>query len=242
MPSNFGQPLKQNHLYDEVVNRIREMILSGKIATGAKLPGERELADQLGVSRVVIRDATRILNAQGLLEIRPGSGTYVRTVGTDQVVDSIGLFLRMNQNATELDKLLEVRFALETDIAGLAAQRAAAYDIKLLEQNVQAMKQTGDDITAFTRLDYEFHQLLASATRNELFSMLLEPLSGLLLEFRERTYIHDSEEATQGALIYHNRILDLIKQKDSAGAREAMRNHLRQAEEVYSRLRDSWSP
>ncbi len=241
MPANFGQPLKQNHLYDEVVSRIREMILSGEITTGAKLPSERELADQLGVSRVVIRDATRILNTQGLLEIRPGSGTYVRTVGTDHVVDSIGLFLRMNHKATELDKLLEVRFALEMDIAGLAAQRATPDDIKRLEENIHAMEQANGNVTAFTRLDYEFHQLLATVTRNELFSMLLEPLSGLLLEFRERTYIHDSEEATQGALIYHNRILDLIKRKDSVGAKEAMRDHLRQAEEVYSRLRDRWS-
>ena len=124
MSDAFGAPIQQSRLHEMVAERIRSMIVSESLHPGDRLPSERDLSERLGVSRVVIREATRVLDAQGLVEVKPGSGTYVKELTPGHVSDSIGLFLRLRQSEQPYRDLIEVRRTLEIDIAGLAAERA----------------------------------------------------------------------------------------------------------------------
>src|SRR4029434_1284654 len=113
-------------LANRVTKEIEGLIIDGRIEMGRRLPSERDLADQFGVSRTVVREAVRGLVAKGLLEVRPGSGTIVRSPTCGAVTQSLTLFLLAGQSDLELDytNVHEIRRVLEIEIAGLAAERA----------------------------------------------------------------------------------------------------------------------
>lgn len=236
MSDAFDSPIKQSRLHEQVAERIRGMIINEALRPGDQLPSERDLAERMGVSRVVIREATRVLHAQGLVQVKPGSGTYVKELTPSHVSDSISLFLRLRQANQPYDDLMEVRRTLEIDIAGMAARRATAEDITALEAALAGMVQHTDNPDAFTEHDLAFHRALAAATHNDLYSMILQPITDLLLDFRRDAYWKDAAEAVLGGLKHHEVILKYVKAKDPDGARRAMREHLDQAERAIGAL------
>jgi DNA-binding FadR family transcriptional regulator len=230
MADPFDISIAQTRLHEQVAERIRQLIFDETIQPGYRLPSERDLSERMGVSRVVIREAMRVLNAQGLLEVKPGSGTYVKALSPHHVSDSISLFLRLRQAKPPYHDLMEIRRNLETEIAGLAAQRATDENIHAMESAIEGMETHQYDPADFTKYDLAFHSALAAATQNELYPMLLTPIADLLLDFRRDAYLIDSREAIEGGLKYHRDILHWVKQGDVQKARVAMEAHLIQAE------------
>jgi GntR family transcriptional repressor for pyruvate dehydrogenase complex len=216
-------------LTTHVTDQIEQLIYEGHLQPGDRLPPERELARQFGVSRTVIREAMHALVAKSLLEVRAGSGTVVRSPSAGSVAQSMVMFLRAGQPEMEVEKVQEIRSVLEVANAGLAAQRRTAGDVAEMER-ILAEECQVTDRDGFAECDVAFHAALAQATHNELFSLLLDSVGEIMLEWREFTY--DVPDTPARAVAYHRAILEQVKAGDPEGARQAMRAHLAESEDT----------
>jgi len=214
-------------LSNRVTGEIEALIVQNRLQPGDRLLAERELARQFGVSRTVIREAVRALTAKGLLEVHAGSGTIVRAPTAQNVSQSMTLYLRGSQSQHDFGKVLEVRSVLEVEIAGFAAERRTTNDIERMVATLQRSDQVVTRET-FVSWDMEFHLLLAQATHNELFTLLLDSVTEAMRQLRQMAF--DITGAPTRAYKYHNAILEQVKMGDRKGARQAMREHLAEAE------------
>ncbi len=228
---SFSALPREPTLSDKVVSSITESIVSGRLAPGQRLQSERELADQFGVSRTVIREAIRSLVALGLVVSKSGRGAQVATIGPDAVSRSMSLFLR-GSATVDYRSVHEVRTTLETEIAALAADRAAAEDLRDLNAILDEMAKAGEDPKRVAQLDGDFHRGLAKATDNDLFVVLLSSIEDVLLEIRSEAL--EAPGMIEYAINAHRQILERIEAHDPDGARRAMQQHLDQSESAWS--------
>lgn len=128
------KPVKQNKAYQDVVEQIQEAIMEGSLKSGSLLPAERELKEQFGISRGTLREALRVLEQKGLIEIRTGvaGGSVIREVNSENLSDNLGLLIR--NRAVSLRDLAEFREGMEGNVAALATQRSTEPDRPLLER------------------------------------------------------------------------------------------------------------
>jgi len=223
-------PIQSLKVFEQVAVQIEQRILSGELRSGDRLPTERELAEQFQVSRTAVREALKILAQKGLVDMRPGRGTIVIDGANEAMQHSIGLVMRLKLNdAGGSDNLVEVREILEVAVAGLAATRASEKELLALSQAVKVMDESLDDAAAFIAADNHFHQALAEATQNTLVVILLNSIVNLLSE--QRKQIFGTAGAPQRGQTHHKNILENVLRRDAEGARQAMREHLRQVRE-----------
>lgn len=226
-PTVFRAVGSKQKLVDRVVQALEELIISRQLEPDTKLPPERDLADQLGVSRTVLREAVRILVTKGLLETQPGKGTLVRKLTREQVVEPLSLLLR-NHTGGEIsfEQLYQVRSILEVEIAGLAASQASEADMAQLKQIVAGMEEAQNDVVTLAARDADFHSALAKMTHNPLLAILVDSIRDLLQEYVARVtpYLDPSQEN----LPLHQKLLERIEARDVAGARQAMQENLDQ--------------
>jgi len=230
----------QGGLVDRVVNEIQRVIVSGQLEPGMKLLPERELADELGVSRTVIREAVRILVAKGLLETKPGVGTIVRQVTSDQIVEPLSLLLRTQEEGVSIEHLHQVRHMLEIEIAGLAALQATEDDIAELTDILDKMEAVLDIPEAFVTVDADFHHGLAKTTHNPLLIILLDSIRDLMQEVRLLATRHP--DLRQNVMPDHRKILAHLAANDPEGARQAMEEHLEHALRFQEELLEADTP
>jgi GntR family transcriptional repressor for pyruvate dehydrogenase complex len=221
VPNLFDQVAREPRLSDKVAEMMLDTILSKRLAVGDRLPSERELGEQFGVSRTVVREAVRELVAKGVIEVRSGSGLRVAAVDASAVSESMSLFLR--GGAVDFEKVHEVRRVLEAHIAGLAAERAGPEDVAALRVVHERMQAGSGDVEEAARDDLEFHRVIARATHNELYLVLLDSIGGSQIDIRRANLASGSAPAT---LEQHAQVLDRIAAHDPEGAREAMAEHL----------------
>jgi DNA-binding FadR family transcriptional regulator len=224
----------QGGLVDRVVTEIQRVIVSGRLEPGMKLLPERELADELGVSRTVIREAVRILVAKGLLETKPGVGTIVRQVTSDQIVEPLSLLLQTQKGGISIEHLHQVRRMLEVEIAGLAALQATEEDITELRELLAEMESVTGIPEAFATKDADFHRGLARTTYNPLLIILLDSIRDLMQEVRLLVTRHP--DLRQKVIPDHKKILERVAAKDPEGARLAMEEHLEHARRFQEEL------
>jgi GntR family transcriptional repressor for pyruvate dehydrogenase complex len=217
----FGQITREPRLSDKVADMMLETILSRRLQVGDRLPSERELGEQFGVSRTVIREAVRALVAKGVIEVRSGSGLRVAAVDASAVSESIGLYLR--GESMDFEKVHEVRALLEVHIAGIAAERATDDDVRRLREVHERMQRDDGDVDAAALDDLEFHRRIARATQNDLYLLLMDSIGTALIDIRRENLGSGSAPMTLGQ---HQAILDRISDRDRDGAREAMAAHL----------------
>jgi GntR family transcriptional repressor for pyruvate dehydrogenase complex len=228
--TTFPRVTREPRLSDKVADLLLETIIVQRLQPGERLPSERELGEQFGVSRTVIREAVRALAAKGVIDVRTGSGLRVAAVAPSTVSESMSLFLRAS---TTLDypKVHEVRAMLEVEIAGLAAQRATDEDIAEMREVCEQME--GEvDVEAASLHDVEFHRAIARGTHNELHLLLLDSIGDALIEIRRENLASGSRD---DAIASHREILDRIAARDAEGARRAMRAHLENVDEHWRR-------
>jgi len=170
-PSSFA-PARRLRTLDDVFLQIRDAILAGQIAEGARLPNERDLAERFEVGRPTVREALRSLEALGIVDIRPGrsGGTYAARPSEATLASALSTLVSL-QGATA-QELAEFRLSFEADTAWWAARRADADDVKALEALVtetrRLRKQIAGDWTPLTEADARWHEALARATKNRL--------------------------------------------------------------------------
>ncbi len=167
------RPAKRSRMFLDIVDQIQEHILSGKLRVGEMLPSERDLQELFEVSRGTIREALRVLEQKGLIEIKLGvtGGAVVRSASVDKVSESLALLIRHQK--ISLAHLAEFREELEGDIASLAAERADERQIEtlenILEEASQYVKAGPESAEDFLEVDKRFHLALARVTGNPIF-------------------------------------------------------------------------
>lgn len=219
------EPIERVDLVNEVVNRVRDEILAGRIAAGAPLPAEAEMVSRFGVSRTVVREALRMLRAQGFVEISRGRIPRVRPADPMHAVESLAFLLARNKKAPL--SLLEVRRPLETEVAALAARRAKPEHLECLASNLQQLLDA-KSLNERIEIDLKFHETLAIATGNPIFPVLFRVLADLLKESLRKTH---RRVGVQRTVIGHQAILNAVQSGDSELARGAMAEHIKWAEE-----------
>lgn len=234
-------PMVRDRLYEQVAQQIQQLIVAEGWPAGSRIPTERELGEQFGVSRTVVREALKALSERGLVEIRPGRGTFVADPGVGALKQPMKLFYQ-RQNVSLRD-LVEARRVVEIEVAQLAAQRAMPEQIEQLRAAIQEMDAAMGDVERFVRADQRFHVLLAEATQNRMFPMLTESMAELLYESRLLTSRVTGSSARGQR--YHRALLEAVERRDPEAARRAMEEHLAQVDSDSRASREvpgAWLP
>lgn len=206
----------------EVARRLMDLFTSGSIEAGTRLPPERHLAASLGVGRSAVREALAALEILGIVDVRPGSGTYLRGTASELLPQTLRWGLLIGErNTTEL---LELRSGLEIYVARLAAARATASDLEIIAGRVEAMRETVDDLGAFAKADLEFHHSLAEAAGNRVLIDQLHVVRSLLQVYADRA-VHDDVEA-RVAIAEHDAVHAALVAGDEDAAASAMAVHM----------------
>ena len=213
-------------LTQRAAEQLEELILSGKLKPGDRLPAEAEMGEMLGVSRTVVREAVRQLSAKGLLEVRNGAGVFARSVGSSVMREPINLLLR--SRTLTVNHIVEVRSVLEVHLAGLAAERAGAQDLAAMQAAIDKLDRSGLTPAECAQYDVEFHACLAAAAGNPLFAVLAESVNAVMLDPIRFVY-ERSPEAQADTVREHTHILACIRARDAEGARKAMLASLKEA-------------
>jgi GntR family transcriptional regulator, transcriptional repressor for pyruvate dehydrogenase complex len=224
-----------------VVQHVRGLIERGELRPGDRLPAERELAVQLGVSRPSVRAGLRSLSAIGVLQTRHGAGTFI-TDGPPVLGSEPLSFLAALHGFTR-DEMFEARRALEVGVAGLAAERANDEQIATIAEEVTGMFAALDDAQTFLIHDIRFHRSVAEASGNPILASLVEMVSALFYEQRRKTAQHGRDLKESAHL--HRAIYHAIRAHDPKRASAAMSEHLsvaQQAQALESPLRDARTP
>lgn len=227
------RPVSRVTLGEQVAAQLAEQITHGRWRPGERLPSESDLCAALNIGRSTLREALKSLAFVGLVQMRPGEGTYV-TDGTQVLVDRISArgFLRTER---DLEDVSEARLILETELAALAAERMGPADLDRLEEILAAMKRRLDgEGRDYAELDVEFHLAIAKSSKNRLLHELLVPIRGVLQEFIAKS--QELPGITQDAHAHHTRIVAALRQRNPEKARRAMRAHLETCGKAFSLL------
>jgi GntR family transcriptional repressor for pyruvate dehydrogenase complex len=213
------RPVARPRLYEQLVQRLREYVKEAGLQAGDRLPPEREIAERLGVSRNTLKQATAVLEVQGLLEIRHGGGTYLRS--DDLTAEPIATLLDRRQR---LPDILDAREALETKLAELAAARRTDADLTAIDAALAEMRRAiqaggiGDDG------DRLFHAAVTAAAHSPILESFYRQLSPQITESRIESLRQPGRPAK--SLAQHQRIADAIRAGNPRAAAAAARRHV----------------
>ena len=227
------QSIEPRRLYRQIADQIRTLIRSGEYAAGSRLPPERDLARQLGVSRPSVREALIALEVEGLVDVRIGSGIYVRAP-----LD--GSMAAMPEALAGPFELLRARYVIESECAALAAKSAKRSQLRALEAALDDMDREMEAGRQPLPSDRLFHLRIAEATGNgalvHVIKLLWDERTGELFQRLEHHY--DSPELWRTAIGEHRAVLKGIASHDPNAARQAMQRHL---DHAYKRFSKGWN-
>lgn len=213
-------------LVDRVVSHLEEMIVAGKLKAKDRLPPERELAEQLGVSRTVIREALGRLRSRGLIDSVRGIGTTIKSIGNEHFTSTLTFFLKAKKVAVSLEQYHEVRSVLEGKIAELATPNANERYLAFLEGTIEELRRMDEKQEDFPEIDTRFHRCLAEMADNPILVILLDTIRDLLADVRQK--VKADPKTREISIRDHTRIVACLRSRDPSGARIAMEVHLAQ--------------
>lgn len=211
-------------LTDKAISQIRELIRSGRLTPGSKLPSEQQLAAQFGISRNLTREAVKALVAVGVLEIRRGDGTYVTSLEPDVLLGGLSSAVELLRGETVLE-LTEVRRLFEPVATALAATRISPAELAQVEQHLAAMRAARDDVELLNKHDAAFHHAVIAATGNRTLESLLEGISSRTVRARVWRGTVDGNAAST-TLAEHQAIYDALAAGDGPLAEAAALIHV----------------
>ena len=228
------KPVPNGDKIEQIITVLQNYIIDGNLKPGDAIPPERQLASQLEVSRFSLREALRVAQTQGLIEISRGRRPRVAKLSATAAANVIALTLR--RSGKILLDLIEARQALECQFARLSAARAQQSHIEAIQQTIESMEQNKNNLNLCVEKDVEFHNILVKASGNKVFEIMLAPLSELLRKSRKETM---RTNGVQRAIIGHKLLLSAIIEKESDKAAEAMYRHLEMAEEDLKKIEEN---
>jgi DNA-binding FadR family transcriptional regulator len=223
---------------DVVISGIKTMLTSRRLAPGDRLPVEKDLAAELGVSRGSLREGVRALSNMGILETRQGAGTFVTMLEPAALLSAMEFWVGLQDGERAL-QVHVVRRALETEAAGAAATRISDEQVReaarILDGANEAIRSSPTDHESAMRCDIEFHRLIAQASGNNVLSALIETVSARTIRGRMWRSTHDYEGLMETHR-EHLAILEALRQREPERARVRMANHLYAVEEYVGSL------
>ncbi|MBL3641232.1 FadR family transcriptional regulator [Bacillus sp. RHFB] len=229
--------IKPKKIYEEVSDELYEMIRSGSLKPGEQLDSIQQLAENFQVGRPAIREALSALSSMGLIEIKQGEGTFVKTFDPAIMNHPLSAALLMDQD--NIKHLLEVRKILESGTAEVAAKKRTEENLNELKDMLSNMDKVSDDEELSDKADISFHVAVANASQNELLITLMNHVSELMTEkMRDirRVALYSEEMTLKQLYQQHVRIYDAIAAQDEDEARSAMLFHLQSVEESLDRV------
>lgn len=215
------EQIKKTNVGSQVFEQLKKQLLSGEWRQGEKIPSENELAEAFGVSRVTVRQAIQKLTVLGLLETRFGEGSFVKEAKPGIYMNGLIPIAYLGENS--LNEVLEFRRTIEGVVAELAAEKITEEEIEELENQLKAMEENRDNLQGFSIADFQFHLLLAKATKNSLFIEIFNIINDVLYEAMTKIV---EKRGNRAGLHYHRLIIDAIKEKDAQKVREIMDEHM----------------
>jgi GntR family transcriptional repressor for pyruvate dehydrogenase complex len=228
MKFQFEQ-VKKVRVYEEIVEQLKRYFEQGNLKPGERLPSERDLAEMFNCSRVSVRQALTILEAQGLVVRKVGGGTYKADEDDFELSQLVSLLMPEHEEDA-IDDPLEVRRLMEPQIAKLAAVRATEEDIALMEDCLRRQEEKVERGQLIIQEDSQFHYAIARATKNGIIIRLGEAINDMIWETRQKSIM--AEQGAKRSLEGHYLIFEAIKNKDGEGASKAMEEHLREVESL----------
>lgn len=226
------QAVEPQRLYRQIAEQLRSLIVQGEFALGQRMPAERDLATELGVSRPSVREALIALEVEGMIEVRTGSGIYVRS-NTPKATSPEAEDAPTSWGPLEV---MSARLVVESEVAALAATHAQKADIQAMRDGLAQMREAAARQQVPRHGDEAFHAAIAQACGN---GVLLDTVQrywqardGQLFE-RLGDYF-ESPSSWQAAIAEHEQVLSAIEARDPVAARKAMNKHLKQAHKRYS--------
>jgi GntR family transcriptional regulator, transcriptional repressor for pyruvate dehydrogenase complex len=225
-------PVARKPLYERLVEHLRAYVVEAGLSAGDRLPSERELSERLGVSRASVRQAIVALEVQGVLEVKHGEGTFLRTARVDTLP-----IAQLADLKRRLPDILDAREAIEVKLAELAAERRTESDLDAIDAALEKMQQEIDIGTTGEHGDHDFHQSVVRAARSELLArMHTQILKDIELSSHETV---DQIGTPTTLLEQDRRIGDAIRAGEGPAAAAAMRDHLKTTASLKLR---AWSP
>jgi GntR family transcriptional regulator, transcriptional repressor for pyruvate dehydrogenase complex len=225
------RPVARSRLYEQLVERLLALVHELDLKPGDRLPPERELSADLGVSRASVRQALVVLEVQGLVEVRHGEGAILREQRPDDVVVSA-----VTAHRRRLPEVIEAREALEVQLASLAALRRSEEDLVRIDEALEAMAAEIERGERGLHGDELFHAAVTAAARSGLLADLMAEISSAIRESRVESL--SQPERPRQSLASHREIADAIRAADPDAAATAMRDHIRLVSDV-ALLRDA---
>ncbi|MGO5075158.1 FadR/GntR family transcriptional regulator [Clostridium sporogenes] len=218
-------PIKNAKVYEQVIEQIKIMIVSGNLQKGDKLPSERELVDQLKVSRTSIREALRALEIVGLIKCKQGEGNFIRDNFDNSLFEPLSLVFMLEKSNKE--DIIEVRGIIEVEATALAAKRITKEQLKKLEHIIDEIKNIEDE-KLLAKLDKNFHYEIAQASNNFILLNIINSCSSLIdsLIQNARYKIIKNDVNKEELVDQHEKIYLALKEKDSESASKLMKEHL----------------
>ena len=218
-----------------VAKRLLDSFTSGEIEAGTRLPAERQLAASLGIGRSAVREALAALEILGIVDVRPGSGTYLRGNASELLPETLSWGIMLSAGRTA--ELIELRGELEVFAARKAAERISPRDLEQLRKHLRGMHDHIGDRSRFIESDLKFHLQLARSADNQVLFDLLQSIRSLLRLWVERGLVSRSD--AELAYQEHTEVLAAIEQGDPDAVTAAMRHHMSTAAERLMRTIDS---
>jgi DNA-binding FadR family transcriptional regulator len=209
---------RNGRLSEQVLHEIQRLIVEEYPAPGSRLPKETELAEKFQVSRIVIREAMKILEDRGMVEVRAGRGTLTVAPTPDRVKESLLQLFRDQPMPTieDMESMLELRQVLEETSASLAAVRATDEDLIEIENALRGMAEDDGDLKHTIEADLRFHRAVMRAAHNSYLELVLDPVMSVFLQQIKLTNFNTG-------LDMHRHIFNEIQTRNPIGARQAVR-------------------
>lgn len=226
------KPVTRTTLSEQVAVQLAKELESKRWKPGERLPSEAELCEVFNVGRSTLREALKSLSFIGMIQMRAGGGSFVADHRSKYMEGTLLLAKGVLNTEEDVNDLCEVRMLIETEVAGLCAQRATEQDFKALERIVREMKiSISEGGENFGDLDLSFHIAISAACKNKVLAELLKHIQEGLQELIDKS-LHLSA-GMELAYRQHRALLDGLKQRNPALARRAMRTHLRAFQRGY---------
>lgn len=212
-------PVRKTSVVDGVIERLRELLRSGD--PGARLPGERELAKRLGVSRPSVREALRTLERMGVLDTRHGSGSRFSSSGEDVLKTPLAFLMALDKPS--IRDLHETRQLIEVHLAACAAERRTDADLEAMKGPLEELRGRMKIRRGYIDPDFRFHKALAAAAHNPLLERVMNCLSENVVALMDavKPDVHD----WHASYVIHERVFRAIQRRDVRGARRLMTAH-----------------
>jgi GntR family transcriptional regulator, transcriptional repressor for pyruvate dehydrogenase complex len=238
LEDKFGRltPVKTIRKSAIVTEKIKSLILDNQYRQGEKLPSESELARLLSVSRASVREAFRALELMGLIEVRSGSGTYVKNKDLFNLskFSNPNLATVFESEASTMLEIVEARKMLETNIIELAVENTLPEDLKGIEEILAEMETSLDNEEGFRNADLKFHSEIARLTKNRVIEAMVNSIYGIVRENLPRAYyfVCSNPKLAKRLMSLHRQVLQSLQTQDKKRAKACMASHTKIAYEI----------